>query len=115
MRSSVFEFIGFAAIFGAAAGLMLLIQQALSMPEVVQALTQFSPWVGANSRALSWVTVGIVFLTTLAIPPILMLNDANDGGTRLGTLGFAVCAALLVPCLGFLVFVGWFSAKHLLV
>lgn len=114
MRNSIFEFFGFAAILGMSAALILLVQQYLGIPEVVQALTQFNPWVGANTQILSWAASGVVLLTAVVIPVILMFKDSNDGGSRLGALGLAAWVALLIPGLGYLLYVGWLGAKYLL-
>jgi hypothetical protein len=113
-RDSIFVSYGIFAIIGIAAALIFLLQLALGMPEVVEAITQLSPWAGANIRALSWVASGIVLLIAYVIPPFLMSKDINDGGSRLGAVGFAVCVALLIPCIGYLVSIGWFAVKYLI-
>lgn len=113
MRDPLFEFFGMVAIFGVAALLFLVIEHVLGAPDVIPALIQLSPWLGANARTLSWVAIAVVALTAVALPAALMFKRNKDGGSRLGDLGFMAWLALLVPSLGFLLFVGWYGAQHL--
>lgn len=114
MRGSFNELVGYATIMGVIGALILFLGQALNSPEVVHALAALSPWAGANAGVLASVAIGIVLVTGLVLPPILMTKDANDGDSLLGKLGAAMCVALLVPSIGYLLAVGWFGAKYLL-
>lgn len=114
MRNSIYELYGFAAISCVGVVLALFIQQALGMPEVVHAISEFSPWAGRNAQALSWTAFAIVMVITGVIPPVLMMRDDSTNGSRLGTLGVYVCAALAIPSVCYLLTIGWVAGKHLL-
>jgi len=114
MRDYWFELYGFMAIFIIAGIGVLVLGKAVADPAVIQSLADISPWLAHNARVLSWVTIGVVMVTALALPPVLMSRDSHDGGSRLEKIGFVVWSAALLPSVGFLLGVGWFGAGRVM-
>lgn len=99
------EFTGVIAIFVfglfAAAGVMY----ALGNDEVMAWLQAVNPWIAAHMKYLLWGFGAIAAISIVAIPPLLMFRDVDDGGKRLeGAGGFAT--SFLTSGLGVLFLVG---------
>lgn len=99
------ELFGFMAIavFGmlAAAGVIY----ALGSAEVMAWLQAVNPWIAAHMQYLQWGVGAIAAISIIAIPPLLMFRDVDDGGNRLeGVGGFAT--SFLTSGLGVLFLIG---------
>ena len=105
----LYEAYGIFAIFTSAALGMYFIHQSSSSPNLIQALTYISPWLASNAKTLAWVAMGIVFVAAAAIPPVLMCRDSGEGGSRLAKFGFVALGVMILPSVGFLLWLGWFS------
>lgn len=115
------EFIGPMSIMLIGAVLITFVKTFLKDPSVIAQFTALSPWVGAHVKALYWTSVGLLTSSVVAIPPILMFSDANDGGERVAkienialSIMFAVLLVCAIPSLTFLIGLGWFGAKRYL-
>ena len=121
MREEGFEFGGFMSIMLVGGALMYAVKASLEQPDVVKNITAINPWIGNHASVLSWIAVGIIFSTVVAIPPLLMSKAANGGENVLVKIGMTAWAIIIVfaaffllPSLGFLLGVGWFSAKQII-
>lgn len=90
----------------------------------VAAIAAHNHWVAQHSVMVGYIASGILLIGTIAIPPLLMRKDANDGGERLeiiGLIGFltgkfliiAMGLLLFIPSIGYLAGMGWFAAQSL--
>lgn len=81
------EFTGVMAVFVvgslAAAGVMY----ALGNAEVMAWLRSVNPWIAAHMQYILWGVGGIAAISIIAIPPLLMFRDIDDGGERLEGIG----------------------------
>ena len=84
MKKDRFEMFGFMTILAIAVCVMALIQ--LTDIDAV-ALWASTPWLSEHSKLLRWVALGIVSVTAIFIPPILMYRDVADAGDRLSSVG----------------------------
>lgn len=108
MSKSFYEFIGFMAILMLGGFAFFGLRIIAHTTDMTGLLNSISPWLAAHKKYLEWIVSGAAAITLMAIPPILMLRDVEDGEARLSRVGMAVCsvwfAVLILSIL--LVFVG---------
>lgn len=126
MENEANRYIGFMVVLLGGGVVAKLAQQALQQPQVIEQMTQVSPWLGQNAVTISWVSMIVIVLATLAIPPVLIKRDDSMGNDQLAGIGAVTSTIVMaifwgyivlafLPSVGFLLGLGWFFAKSALI
>ena len=111
------EFIGFITILLSGSLVIGAITNSIKEPSVVQAVSEYSPWIADNIEALSWVAFGVLAFILLMIPLKLKKHEMETGANGMETVGIGIVGGLqgLTVVLGvlsvsYLAGIGWLAA-----
>lgn len=88
------EFLGFVAILFAGLVLISAVTNLLRDPDLIRALSDYSPWIAAYSEGLFWIATAVLSIGLGSIILKIKQNDVETGRNSMEVGGHVVVAAL---------------------